>query len=157
MTWNTPLFISDSLVYTSIATPTKWEKSLFFHLSDKLVHFASCDTHGLTFPENNYSKLVFSGHSKKGPKICFQDWLLLNAGQKYCRMLQGKHSAILSTFIKLQFVFETHVLSIFEWTLNIELFRNPLFSTKKYKNPFLEWKCQDFAIFYSNVIMDIIT
>ena len=29
----------------------------------------------------------------------FQDQLLLNAGQKYCRMLQGEHSAILSTFI----------------------------------------------------------
>ena len=25
----------------------------------------------------------------------------LNAGQKYCKMLQGEHSAIFSTFIKL--------------------------------------------------------
>ena len=32
--------------------------------------------------------------------------LLLNAGQKYCRMLHGEHSAILSTFIKLPFVFK---------------------------------------------------
>ena len=45
----------------------------------------------------------------------FQDQLLLNAGQKYCRMLQGEHSAILSTFIKLPFVFKTFGLSIFEW------------------------------------------
>ena len=30
-------------------------------------------------------------------------------------MLQGEHSAILSTFIKLLFVFNTFVLSIFEW------------------------------------------
>ena len=29
----------------------------------------------------------------------FQDQLLLNAGQKYCRMPQEEHSAILSTFI----------------------------------------------------------
>ena len=29
-----------------------------------------------------------SGHSKRRPKIGFQDWLSLNAGQKYCRMLQ---------------------------------------------------------------------
>ena len=29
----------------------------------------------------------------------FQDQLSLNASQKYCRMLQGEHSAILSTFI----------------------------------------------------------
>ena len=30
-------------------------------------------------------------------------------------MLQGKYSAILSTFIKLPFVIEIFVLSIFEW------------------------------------------
>ena len=35
----------------------------------------------------------------KRPKIGFQDQLSSNAGQKYCRMLQGEHSAILSTFI----------------------------------------------------------
>ena len=39
---------------------------------------------------------------------------MLNAGQKYCRMLQGEHSAILSTFIKLPFVRKIFVLSIFE-------------------------------------------
>ena len=32
-------------------------------------------------------------------------------------MLQGEHSAILSTFIKLPFVFKVFVLSIFEWPL----------------------------------------
>ena len=32
-------------------------------------------------------KPVLSGHSKRRPKIEFQDRLLLNAGQKYCRML----------------------------------------------------------------------
>ena len=37
-----------------------------------------------------------------------------NAGQKYCRMLQGEHSAILSAFIKLPFVIKILVLSIFE-------------------------------------------
>ena len=51
----------------------------------------------------------------KRQKIGFQDQLPLNAGQKYCRMLQGEHSAILSTFIKLPFVINTFVLSIFEW------------------------------------------
>ena len=44
-----------------------------------------------------------------------QDRLTLNAGQKYCRMLQGEHSAILSTFIKLQFVIKIFVLCFFEW------------------------------------------
>ena len=40
---------------------------------------------------------------------------MLNAGQKYCRMLQREHSAILSTFIKLPVVIKTFVLSISEW------------------------------------------
>ena len=50
----------------------------------------------------------------KRPKIGYQDQLSLNAAQKYCRMLQGEHSAILSTFIKLPFVIKIFVLSIFE-------------------------------------------
>ena len=33
-------------------------------------------------------KPVLSGHSKRRPKIGFQDLLSLNAGQRYCRMLQ---------------------------------------------------------------------
>ena len=45
----------------------------------------------------------------------FQDQLSLNAGRKYCRMLQGEHSAILSTFVKKRFVIKTFVLSNFEW------------------------------------------
>ena len=32
-------------------------------------------------------------------------------------MLQGEHSAILSTFIKLPFVIKSFVFSIFEWLL----------------------------------------
>ena len=42
----------------------------------------------------------------------FQDRVLLNAGRMYFRMLQGEHSAILSTFIKLPFALKTFVLSI---------------------------------------------
>ena len=40
---------------------------------------------------------VLSGHSKRRPKIGFKDRLLLNAGQKYTRMLEREQSAILST------------------------------------------------------------
>ena len=36
------------------------------------------------------------------------------AGQKYCRMLQEEHSAILLTFIKLPLVIKIFVLSIFD-------------------------------------------
>ena len=65
----------------------------------------------------NTVKPVFRGHSKKGQNIGFQDQLSLNAGQKYCRMLQGEHSATLSTFIKLPFAIKTFILPSFEWQL----------------------------------------
>ena len=51
-----------------------------------------------------YSKTCLKWSLSKRQKNVFQDQLWLNAGQKYCRMLQGEHSAILSTFIKLTFV-----------------------------------------------------
>ena len=49
-------------------------------------------------------KPVLSGHSKRRP-------LSLNEGQKYCRMLQEEHSAIILTFIKLPFVIKIFILS----------------------------------------------
>ena len=61
-----------------------------------------------------YSKTCVKQPLSKRPKIGFQKQLSLNAGQKYCRMLQGEHSSILLTFIKLPFV-KIFVLSIFEW------------------------------------------
>ena len=67
-----------------------------------------------------YQKIMYSITCLKRPlskrqQIGFQDQLSLDAGQKYCRMLQGEHSAILSTFIKLPFVIKIIVLSIFKW------------------------------------------
>ena len=64
-------------------------------------------------------KHVLSGHSKRRPKL-FLDRLSLNAGQKYCRMLQVEHSAILLTCITLPFTIKIFVLSIFEWPLKTE-------------------------------------
>ena len=54
---------------------------------------------------------------KKDQKLRFSDRLLLDAGQKYCRMLQREHSAVLLTFLKLPFVIKIFVLSNFEWPL----------------------------------------
>ena len=51
-----------------------------------------------------YSKTCEKRPLSKRQKIGFQDQLLLNAGQKYCR--------IFSTFIKLLFVIKIFVLSI---------------------------------------------
>ena len=62
-----------------------------------------------------YSKTCIKQPLSKRPKIGFQNQLSLNAGQKYYRMLQREHSAILSTYIKLPFVIKIFVLSIFEW------------------------------------------
>ena len=64
-----------------------------------------------------YSKTCLKRPLKRTPKIGFQYRLSLNAGQKYCRMLQGEHSAIRLTFIKLPFSLKTFVLSIFKWLL----------------------------------------
>ena len=62
-----------------------------------------------------YSNTCVERPLSKRPKLGFQDQLSLNAGQKYCRMLQMEHSAILLTFIKLPFVIKALILSIFEW------------------------------------------
>ena len=61
------------------------------------------------------SKTCVKRPLSKIQKNSFQDQSSLNAGQKYCRMLQGEHSAILLTLIKLPFVIKIFVLSIFEW------------------------------------------
>ena len=64
-----------------------------------------------------YSKTCLKRPLKKEDRNGFQDQLSLNAGQKYCRMIQGEHSAILLTIIKLPFVIKIYVLSVFEWPL----------------------------------------
>ena len=51
---------------------------------------------------------------KKDRKLVFNTNMAY-AGQNYCRMLQGEHSAILLTFIKVPIVIKIFVLSIFEW------------------------------------------
>ena len=56
-----------------------------------------------------YSKTCLKRPLSKRPKIGFQYQVSLNAGQKYCRMLQGEHSAILSTFIKLPSVIKIFI------------------------------------------------
>ena len=67
------------------------------------------------FSCRKYSKTCVKRPLSKRPKIGFLDQLSFNAGQKNCRMLQGEHHAMLSTFIKLPFVTKIFVFSIFEW------------------------------------------
>ena len=56
------------------------------------------------FSCDNTVKPVLSGLPKEDQNLFFKIDLSLNAGQKYCKMLQWEHSAILSTFFKLPFV-----------------------------------------------------
>ena len=98
-----------------------------------------------------YSKTCVKGPLSKRLKVGFQDQLSLNAGQKYCRMLQGEHSAILSTFIKLPIVIKIFVLSIFEW-LFYTGFTEILFSEKTDVSPPQRFK---FGVFRSIVTMKI--
>ena len=58
-----------------------------------------------------YSKTFVKRPLSKRQQIDFQYQEALNAGQKYCRMLKGEHSAILSNFIKLPFFIKIIVLS----------------------------------------------
>ena len=79
-----------------------------------------------------YSKTCLKQPLKRRPKIGFQDQVSLTTGQKYCRMLQRKHFAILSTFVKLPFVIKIFVLSILElpfytsFTVHVFTFYRPL-------------------------------
>ena len=58
-----------------------------------------------------YSKPCVKRPLSKRPKIVFSRLISFNAGQKYCRMLQEDHFAILSTLFPLKIF----VLSIFQW------------------------------------------
>ena len=49
--------------------------------------------------QKRYSKTCLKRALSKIPQIGNQDQLSLNADQKYCRMLQREHSAILSIFM----------------------------------------------------------
>ena len=84
-----------------------------------------CFVHRITLKKYNTIKLCIDAIQKKTysrtcvkrpftkrSKIGFQEPLSLNAGQKYCRMLQAEHSALLSTISELPVVIKIFVLSI---------------------------------------------
>ena len=83
---------------------------------------------------SDYSKTCLKPQIKKKTKIDFQDRLMLNACQKYCRMLQRKHSAILLTFIKLLYhltlislfclFLSGHLRQVLLFTLNLRVLGN---------------------------------
>ena len=71
-------------------------------------------------------KPVLSGHFKKDQNLVFKaDYRLMQV--KSIAECSKEHSEILSTFIKLPFVFKIFVLSIFEWPLKSGFTVNALF------------------------------
>ena len=74
-------------------------------------------TASISFNTNMYSKTCLKRSLKKNTKNGFRYRLSLNAGQKYCRMILGEHSAILSTFIKLPVSIKTRIriFEIYAW------------------------------------------
>ena len=88
-----------------------YAKFLYTCITEEMLSSTPCElnTRSLSIYLRIYSKTCV-----KRPTIGFQDQFKLNAGQKYCKMLQREHSAIRSTFIKLPFVIKIFVLSILE-------------------------------------------
>ena len=93
-------FLNDGPKHIKLTTVDIWVVYFTYTLTDTCMHIIHCMYIDYTV------KPVLSGYAKK------EDQLSLNGGQKYCRMLQGEHFAMLSTFIKLPFVF-----FFFEWLL----------------------------------------
>ena len=75
------------------------------------------DTRIFIFPMLTYRKTCLKWPLSKRPKIGFQYQLSLNAGQKYCRMLHGEHSALLLPSLSYLLSIKDLYFVIFEWQL----------------------------------------
>ena len=71
--------------------------------------------------EYMYSKTCLKRPLKKNTKIGFQYRYSLDAGQRYCRMLQGEHSAYFRPPISYHLSLGPLFLSFFEWPLKTGL------------------------------------
>ena len=94
-----------------------------------------CNLHNGCYAEENPRGYVTVKPVLSGHKNGFQDRLLLNAGQKYCRIIQVEHSVILLTFIVLLFVIKIFVLSILVAAQDLFYCINVLSNAKCF-NPF---------------------
>ena len=104
-----------SHVTAHIKYGSRTSKSILPSFHIELGH-TSCQSCCVSFKYSNYNRVkLCKTVTLKIPQNGFQSQLSLCVGQKYCRMLQGEHSAILLTFIKLPFVIKTFDMSVFEW------------------------------------------
>ena len=72
-------------------------------------------------------KMVFKTNYRLMQVKSISECSPFNAGQKYCSVLQGEHSAIILTFIKIPFVKPLY-LSIFEWPFYTGFIVHKIFS-----------------------------
>ena len=89
--------------------------------------------------QTNTVKPVLSGHSKRTPKLIFNtNYCLMQVKSiaECSKGIQGEHSAILLTFIKLPFSIKTFVLSILSGclrqVLQSQYFHNSIFGLNIY-------------------------
>ena len=87
---------------------------LLAHIPVSLKPFQGLITSCIFVPK---IKLHTVKNAQKDQSLVFKTDYHLNAGQKYYRKLQGEHSAILSSFIKLPFVIKIGFLSILDWPI----------------------------------------
>ena len=90
-----------SLLYGAIG----WSVFLYCGISRSLSPFKKKGS-------NSYCKTFLKQPLTTRPKFGSQCKVSLNAGQKYCRMLQGEYSAIRLTFIKGIYSFSIEVSGI---------------------------------------------
>ena len=108
--------------YTGFTVCSSSNKSTtFLGQNVSIIRVIVTYNHMVMLGKCKYSKTCVKQPLSKRPKNVFQDQLSFNAGQKYCRMLQWEHFAILSTFIKLSFVIKIFVSSIFSGRLRLLL------------------------------------
>ena len=99
--------INDPRPYPCTACDMKFSSEWFLkrHVENKHINQTDlgpfmCEICSKNFTTSKFFtvKPVVSRYSKRRPKIGFQDRLSLNAGQKYCKMLQGILGAFCNTF-----------------------------------------------------------
>ena len=104
----------------------------------------------LHYSQNHeYNKTCLKRPLKKNTQNWFSSPIIaVNAGQKYCRILQW-HSAILPTFIKLTFVIKIFVLSILSRRVRQVLLYNQI--KKRLPETFYVWNPKGFGYVVSSL------
>ena len=109
-------------VFFRMAVLHRFYRNFYISLSSQPKHMIRYSKDHLNHEDvNTEKKPVLKGLSQRDRKLVFKtNYCLMQVKSiaecfPFCRMLQGEHSAILLTFIKLPFVIKIFVLLIFQW------------------------------------------